>query len=120
MCLTRKRIDSQTVKKSKLVVDSKEAVLEESGDIIIPIKEEVIDETHIYAELSSLIMHEKEGRTTEDKVGQRSLIMKMIMRPTRTRKKVDLFFYGFYRLGQFSRLIIMSEKMALQEPLQGH
>jgi len=57
-----RELDSETVKKSKLVVDSREGVLNESGDILIPIKEGVIDETHIYAELSELVAGVKKGR----------------------------------------------------------
>jgi len=61
-------LDSETVKKSKLVVDSREGVLNESGDIIIPIKEGIIDETHIYAELSELVAGAKKGRDNDREI----------------------------------------------------
>jgi len=63
-----RELDSATVKKSKLVVDSREGVLSESGDIIIPIKEGVIDETHIYAELGELVAGAKKGRENDREV----------------------------------------------------
>jgi len=63
-----RELDSATVKKSKLVVDSREGVLSESGDIIIPIKEGIIDETHIYAELGELVAGAKKGRENDREV----------------------------------------------------
>ncbi|HHI00927.1 MAG TPA: ornithine cyclodeaminase family protein [Thermococcus litoralis] len=63
-----RELDSETVKKSKLVVDSREGVLNESGDIIIPIKEGIIDETHIYAELSELVAGAKKGRDNDREI----------------------------------------------------
>ncbi len=57
-----RELDSETVRKSKLVVDSKEGVLNESGDIIIPMKEGVIDEGHIHAELAEIVAGVKKGR----------------------------------------------------------
>ncbi|MCD6189187.1 MAG: hypothetical protein J7J97_03210 [Thermococcus sp.] len=63
-----RELDSETVKKSKLVVDSREGVLNESGDIIIPIKEGIIDETYIYAELSELVAGAKKGRDNDREI----------------------------------------------------
>lgn len=63
-----RELDSSTVKKSKLVVDSREAVLSESGDIIIPIKEGVIDENHIYAELGEIVSGSKKGRISDEEI----------------------------------------------------
>lgn len=63
-----RELDSKTVKKAKVVVDSKEAVLKESGDIIIPIKEGTIDEGHIYAELAEIVSGAKKGRTSDEDI----------------------------------------------------
>jgi len=63
-----RELDSKTVKMSKLVVDSREAILKESGDVIIPIEEGVIDESHIYAELSEIVSGVKRGRTSDEEV----------------------------------------------------
>ncbi|ALV63056.1 Ornithine cyclodeaminase [Thermococcus sp. 2319x1] len=57
-----RELDSETVRRSKLVVDSKEGALNESGDIIIPMKEGVIEESHIYAELGEIVAGVKKGR----------------------------------------------------------
>ncbi len=63
-----REIDSLTVKKSKLVVDLKEAVLKESGDIIIPLKEGIINENHIFAELSEVILSPEKRRKNPEEI----------------------------------------------------
>jgi ornithine cyclodeaminase/alanine dehydrogenase-like protein (mu-crystallin family) len=47
-------IPEKTVMRAKVVVDSIPAALEEAGDIIIPLKKGLIDESHIQAELGHL------------------------------------------------------------------
>jgi alanine dehydrogenase len=61
-------VDSDTVARSRLVLDSKEAVLAEAGDLIVPIKEGRISEEHIYAELGELITGAKQGRSSENEI----------------------------------------------------
>ena len=61
-----RELDTATVSEAKVVVDSREAIMEEAGDILIPISEGAITEDHIYAELGELVLGKKEGRTPED------------------------------------------------------
>ena len=61
-----RELDTATVSEAKVVVDSREAIMEEAGDILIPISEGAITEDHIHAELGELVLGEKEGRTPED------------------------------------------------------
>ena len=61
-----RELDTETVRDAKIVVDSREAVLAEAGDIIMPIKEGAISERHIYAELGELIIGKKAGRVKDD------------------------------------------------------
>ncbi len=63
-----RELDTKTVLMSKLVVDSREAVLAESGDIIIPIREGVMSKEHIYAEIGEIIAGEKPGRVSESEI----------------------------------------------------
>jgi len=63
-----RELDTKTVLMSKLVVDSREAVLAESGDILIPIREGAMSEEHIYAEIGEVIAGEKPGRESEREV----------------------------------------------------
>jgi ornithine cyclodeaminase/alanine dehydrogenase-like protein (mu-crystallin family) len=59
-----REIDSATVAAAKVVLDSRAAVLPEAGDILIPIKEGIIAEDHIYAELGEICNGSKPGRTS--------------------------------------------------------
>jgi alanine dehydrogenase len=61
-----RELDTDTIRDAKVVVDSKEAIMEEAGDILIPIGEGAITEDHIHAELGELVLGRKEGRTEED------------------------------------------------------
>ena len=61
-----RELDTETVKDAKVVVDLREAVLAEAGDLIIPIKEGAIIESHIYAELGELVIGLKQGRAEDD------------------------------------------------------
>lgn len=55
-------LDEKTIKRAKLVVDYREAVLEEASDIIIPIKKGIITPEHIYAEIGEIALGKKQGR----------------------------------------------------------
>ncbi|MFN3621430.1 MAG: ornithine cyclodeaminase family protein [Nitrososphaerales archaeon] len=63
-----RELDTTTVKRSKVVVDTLEGALSESGDIIIPIKEGAIDEKHIWCELKDLISGSKKGRESAEEI----------------------------------------------------
>jgi len=63
-----RELDTATVAESKLVIDDREGIMLEAGDILIPIEEGAITEDHIYAELKELVSGEKRGRTPEDGV----------------------------------------------------
>ncbi|MFQ6078142.1 MAG: ornithine cyclodeaminase family protein [Thermodesulfobacteriota bacterium] len=63
-----REVDSETVKKACLFVDSYEGALTEAGDLLIPMKEGVISRQDIRAELSEVITGILPGRTTEDEI----------------------------------------------------
>jgi ornithine cyclodeaminase/alanine dehydrogenase len=65
---TTRELDTALMKRSKLVVDSREACLAEAGDIITPIKEGAITEEHIHATLGEIICKQKKGRENEGEV----------------------------------------------------
>ena len=50
-----REVDTKLVKRSILVVDSREQAISTYGDISIPIKEKAIEDTHIRAELGELL-----------------------------------------------------------------
>lgn len=65
---TMQEVDSTLVERSLVVVDSREAVLAETGDLIIPIKEGRISEDHIHAELGEIVNGSRPGRTDPDQI----------------------------------------------------
>ena len=63
-----REIDGETVAKAKVVVDSREACLQEAGDLLIPMAEGLIGENHIYAELGEIVAGLKPGRTSDSEI----------------------------------------------------
>lgn len=61
-----REMDTEIIREAKVVVDSIEAIMEEAGDILIPIAEGVITEDHIHAELGEIVLGWKEGRIPND------------------------------------------------------
>jgi alanine dehydrogenase len=63
-----RELDDKIVKKAKIVVDSKESALFETGDLIIPINNGTISESDIYAELQEILAGKKPGRTSNEEI----------------------------------------------------
>ncbi len=63
-----RELDTTVVKKSKLVVDSKEAALLESGDILTPIAEGEIPSDPIHAEVGEIASGKKPGRVNDQEI----------------------------------------------------
>jgi ornithine cyclodeaminase len=52
----------------KVVVESKEAALEETGDLQVPIKEGIFNPEDIYGELGKIVSGEQEGRVSDQEI----------------------------------------------------
>jgi alanine dehydrogenase len=63
-----REIDSPTVARSNLVVDSREAIMAECGDVLLAIKEKSITEKHIHAEIGEVLAGAKPGRSSASEV----------------------------------------------------
>lgn len=63
-----RELETATIRRAKVVVDSRVAALAEAGDILIPIREGAIGEEHIHAELGEIILGERSGRTGPDEI----------------------------------------------------
>jgi alanine dehydrogenase len=63
-----RELDSKTLVRSKVFVDSMEAALVEAGDLLLPIKEGVIGKGHIRASLGEVIARLKPGREYEEEI----------------------------------------------------
>jgi alanine dehydrogenase len=65
---TQQEVDPHLVARSYLVVDSRAAALEESGDIVLPIRQGLFTADHVRAELGEIVNGGKPGRTSSDQV----------------------------------------------------
>jgi alanine dehydrogenase len=63
-----REIDGATVARSKIVVDSREAIMAECGDILLAIKEKSVTENPIYAEIGEVLAGTKPGRTSASEI----------------------------------------------------
>jgi len=63
-----RELDTETIKRSLLVGDSFEACIKEAGDMMIPLKEGAITESHFYGELGEIITGKKQGRTDDKQI----------------------------------------------------
>lgn len=63
-----RELDTNIVKRSKFIGDSRTACFNEAGDIMIPLKEGAIKESHFYAELGEIITGKKTGRENDKEI----------------------------------------------------
>jgi len=61
---TTREVDTMTIRKCRVVVDTYEGAWEEAGDLLIPIKAGAITRRHIRAELAELVAGTRPGRTS--------------------------------------------------------
>lgn len=65
---TMQEVDSETVARALVVVDSRQSVLAEAGDLVIPLERGEITLEHLHAELGEIVSGTKEGRTHADQL----------------------------------------------------
>jgi len=63
-----REIDGATLARAKIVVDSREAILAECGDILLALKEKSIGENAIHAEIGEVLAGTKSGRKNSDEI----------------------------------------------------
>ena len=63
-----RELDTKTIVRSKVFVDSVDACLVEAGDLLIPIKEGAIDKSHIRAGLGEVAAGMKPGRESDKEI----------------------------------------------------
>jgi alanine dehydrogenase len=63
-----REVDDITIKRSYVVVDAFDGALQEAGDLLIPIKNGTIDESHIVADLHEIASGKKPGPKSADSI----------------------------------------------------
>ncbi len=63
-----REVDTETVARARVVVDSYAGAWEEAGDLLIPIKEGAISRSSVHAELAELVTGTKPGRRGRDEI----------------------------------------------------
>lgn len=65
---TDREVPGATVARAGVFVDDREAALEEAGDLIMAIREGLIEAAHIRSDLGSLVLGRASGRRSDDEV----------------------------------------------------
>ncbi|MBI3031811.1 MAG: ornithine cyclodeaminase [Candidatus Rokubacteria bacterium] len=63
-----REVDTETVARARVVVDTYAGAWEEAGDVLIPIKEGAVSRSSIHAELAELVIGAKSGRQGRDEI----------------------------------------------------
>ena len=58
-----REVDSELVRAARVFLEVRDFAMEEAGDILIPLREGTIEETHLLAEIGECLSGEKDGRT---------------------------------------------------------
>lgn len=64
----RRELDDTIVQRATIVVDTREAALEEAGDLLIPMSKGLITEDSIHAELGEIIVGRRPGRRDDTEI----------------------------------------------------
>jgi ornithine cyclodeaminase/alanine dehydrogenase len=63
-----REIDGATVARAKIVVESREAIMAECGDILLAIRDHAISEDHIHGEIGEILAGSKQGRSSTGEI----------------------------------------------------
>jgi ornithine cyclodeaminase/alanine dehydrogenase-like protein (mu-crystallin family) len=63
-----REVDDETIRRSKIVVDTYQGVLAEAGDLLIPLEKRLIQRTHILSDLHELAAGKKSVRTSSSDI----------------------------------------------------
>jgi ornithine cyclodeaminase/alanine dehydrogenase len=63
-----RELDTETVRRGRLVIDAESAAGREAGDVLIPIGEGAIDATHVKGSLADLVSEKVPGRESDEEI----------------------------------------------------
>ena len=65
---TARELDGEAVRRARVFVDRRESAIHESGDLLAAIHDDLIDESHISAELGEVLIGAADGRRTPNEI----------------------------------------------------
>lgn len=65
---TMQEVDVDLLLRARVVVDARDAALEEAGDLVIPIRDGLFGEDHIAAEIGEILAEKAAGRSSPDEI----------------------------------------------------
>ena len=65
---TDRELDSEAIRRARVVVDTYAGALEEAGDVLIPLRDGIIERAHVVAELAEVVTGRRPGRTSDEEV----------------------------------------------------
>jgi len=63
-----RELDGATMARANVIVDSREAIMAECGDVLLAIEEKSISKDHIHAEIGDVLSGAKSGRRSADEI----------------------------------------------------
>ena len=63
-----RELDTETIRRARVVVDTYEGALAEAGDLLIPLAEGAVTRAHVAAELAELVTGRRPGRTRTEEI----------------------------------------------------
>ena len=63
-----REVDTELIRRARVVVDQREAILEEAGDIVGPIRDGDVDESMMSAEIGEIVLGRKPGRMSAEEI----------------------------------------------------
>jgi len=64
----KREVDSETMRRARIVVETYESALAEAGDLLMPMRKGVISREHVFADLHEITSGKKAGRTSADEI----------------------------------------------------
>ena len=65
---TDRELDGEAIRRARVVVDTYAGALEEAGDVLIPLRDGIIERAHVAAELAEVVTGRRPGRTSDEEV----------------------------------------------------
>ncbi len=65
---TTREVDNETIRRARVVVDTYEGALAEAGDLLIPLRQGIINRQHLVADLHEIVSGKKPGRKSPEEI----------------------------------------------------